>query len=207
MKNILLLLFCLFVSLSVQAQSNVVDFATAMTSAPVGRKINVMDVVYDNDAYSGLENQPVRWRKPWKSTRDRYAAMGRIIDSLDLIDYKKDTIYVYSQGDLPRSSVFEIFKVGNNRFYFYKDTAGEYGIKPYVNEYDNLTDPRTIMSDSLFFDTIFSWDIDRFIRMIKASGGYETADSYFYATRIILRDNRIIRKDVINFRQVMFWHL
>lgn len=207
MKHILLSILGLLSVASVFSQQSVTDFATAMTSAPVGRKIDVMDVIYDNDAYNGIEVKSVRWRKPLKTTRDRYAAMGQIIDSLGLIDYRIDTIYVYSQGDLVRNSVFEIFKVGNNRFHYYKDATGKYEIEPYVNEYDNSTDLRIIASDSLFFNTIFSWNIDEFIRMIKASGGYETSDSYFYATRIILRDNRVIKRDVINFRQVMFWHL
>lgn len=203
MKHILLSIFGLLSVVSAYSQRPVADFFSAMTSPPVGKKVYVMDVVYDNNAYSGLEEKSIRWRKPWESTRNGYAKMGQIVDSLNLIDYKADTIYVYSQGDLMRSSVSETFKVGDSHFSFYKDRTGGYSIKFYDGEYDSSTDPRMIASDSLFFDTIFVWDIEQFIRMIKASGGFEATDYYYYATRIILQDNRVIKKDIINFRQVM----
>jgi hypothetical protein len=201
-------MFGLLTIVSAYSQQTVTDFASAMTSAPVGKKSHVTDVVYDNDVYNGMEKRTVKWRRPDKSTRDRYAAMGRILDSLKLIDYKKDTIYIYSAGYLPdMGSVSEVFKSKNSRFFFHKDSAGKYSIRFYDGEYDDSADPRMIASDRLFFNTIFSWDIDKFIDLIKASGGYEASDWYYYATRIILQDNRVRKKDVIHFRQVMFWHL
>lgn len=204
----LLSIFGVLSVVSAYSQRPVADFFSAMTSAPVGKTIHVMDVVYDNDAYSGLEEKSIRWRSPCENTRNRYATIGCIIDSLGLIDYKRDTIYVYSVGYLPViGSVSETFKVGNNRFSFYQDIASGYSIKFYDGEYDCVSDPRMIASDSLFFDTILSWDIEKFIRMIKVSGGFETTDYYHYATRIILQDNRVVKKDIINFRQVLFWDL
>lgn len=78
--------------------------------------------------------------------------MGHIIDSLKLIDYKADTLYVLSQYYIPGGTVSELLKVGarNDPFYFVKDTSGEYVMKSSDIRNDGHTDPSVIESDSIF---------------------------------------------------------
>lgn len=68
-----------------------------MTFAPVGGKTLVTDVTYKDGAFSGVEKRLIKHSKTSESTRNDYVRMGHIIDSLNLIDYKADTLYVLSQ--------------------------------------------------------------------------------------------------------------
>ncbi|MCC8034659.1 MAG: hypothetical protein LIO77_01845 [Rikenellaceae bacterium] len=121
-----------------------------------------------------------------------------------------------TQYYIPTGSVSEFFKVSsqNKEFYFLqdasgfvKDEAGKYVMRYIDNLYDSHTGPRIIESDSLFYNTIYSWDVDKLIRMIKATGGPSGSENYMSATKIIIHDNQILRKDIINFQPAIFWRM
>lgn len=62
-------------------------------------------------------------------------------------------------------------------------------------------------SDFLLYKVIFAWDIDLLIRLIQSSGGY-TGDEYVMsATRIVIKDYQVFKKDIINFKPAIRWHL
>lgn len=71
---------------------------------------------------------------------------------------------------------------------------------------DGHTDPSVIESDSIFYNTIYSWDIDKLLQMIKVSGGLEGAEYFMSATRIIIQDNKVVKKDIVNFKPSLRWH-
>lgn len=209
MKYIFLSILGILIVANAYSQQLVTDFASAMTFAPVGKKISITDVIYvgGGGTYESVEQRSVRPRRASRSVRNEYVGMGHIIDSLGLINYRADTLYVLSTYRF-MTSVSEYFKVRsrNTLFFFAQDASGEYVMRDLENQYDSHTDPRVIASDSLFYNTIFSWDIDKLIRMIKVSGGYEGGEYFMSATRIILQNNRVIAKEIVNFKPTLFWH-
>lgn len=209
MKTFLLSFYCILLVCSSYAQRNANAFSSIMTFAPVGGKTLVTDVTYKDGAFSGVEKRLIKHSKTSKSTRNNYVRMGHIIDSLNLIDYKADTLYVLSQYYIPGGTVSEFFKVGsrNDPFYFVKDTSGKYVMKSSDIQNDGHADPSVIDSDSIFYNTIYSWDIDKLLLMIKVSGGLEGAEYSMSATRIIIQDNQVIKKDIVNFKPSLRWHL
>ena len=62
-------------------------------------------------------------------------------------------------------------------------------------------------SDFLLYETIFTWDIDLLIRLIQSSGGYMGSEYSISATRIIIEDNQIQKKDIVNFKPALRWYL
>ena len=62
-------------------------------------------------------------------------------------------------------------------------------------------------SDFVLYETIFSWNIDLLIRLIKSSGGPLGSEYFMSATRIILKDNQVLKKDIINFEPTLHWKL
>ena len=208
MKTFLLSFFCILLVGSSYAQRNANAFSSIMTSAPVEGKTLVTDVTYKDGAFNGVEKRLIKHKKSLRSTRNDYVLMGHIIDSLKLIDYKADTLYVLCQYYIPGGTVSELFKVGarNDPFYFVKDTSGEYVMKSSDIRNDGHTDPSVIESDSIFYNTIYSWDIDKLLQMIKVSGGLEGAEYFMSATRIIIQDNKVVKKDIVNFKPSLRWH-
>lgn len=206
MKTILLSLCCLLVSFNIQAQSNVVDFTSAMTSKPNGKKILVMDVIYDNGNFESIQEKVVRCKKSNQKFNNKWDKIGAVIDGLGLIDYKNDTIYILSTYYIPDTSTSYIFNTRRETFYLVKNSSGEYEIR-YMDDYYAELPFDIKESDSLLYSVIFSWDIEMLIQLIKSSGGLSGNEYSASATRIILKDNQVSKKDMINFKPAIRWHL
>lgn len=207
MKKIVFLSIGLLLCGGLYAQHKVNDFYSVITTVPEGKKTLVMDVIYNNDGtFNGVQERLVESRKPPRSVRNEYNFKGVLIDSLKLIDYKLDTIYILSEYYLPGGSVSEMFKTKKDTFYFAKNELGEYSIRNMEDYYSGL--PEDIKtSDSLLYKAIFNWDMDMLIQLIKSTGGMLGSEYFMSATRIILRDNQVVKKDIINFEPAIRWHL
>lgn len=164
-----------------------------------------MDVVYNNGEFNTVKKRFVKSKKTSKDIKSEYSLMGKIIDSLGLIDYKTDTIYILSTYYF-NSLVSEIFKTSKDTFNIIKNIQGEYSIQALEDYYINISEDEK-NSDFVLYETIFSWNIDLLIRLIKSSGGPLGSEYFMSATRIILKDNQVLKKDIINFEPTLHWKL
>ena len=205
MRN-LILLFCWMIFIeNAHTQTKIVDFSSAITSTPLEKKTLVMDVVYNNGEFNTVKKRFVKSKKTSKDIKSEYSLMGKIIDSLGLIDYKTDTIYILSTYYF-NSLVSEIFKTSKDTFNIIKNIQGEYSIQALEDYYINISEDEK-NSDFVLYETIFSWNIDLLIRLIKSFGGPLGSEYFMSATRIILKDNQVLKKDIINFEPTLHWKL
>ena len=205
MRN-LILLFCWMIFIeNAHTQTKIVDFSSAITSTPLEKKTLVMDVVYNNGEFNTVKKRFVKSKKTSKDIKSEYSLMGKIIDSLGLIDYKTDTIYILSTYYF-NSLVSEIFKTSKDTFNIIKNIQGEYSIQALEDYYINISEDEK-NSDFVLYETIFSWNIDLLIRLIKSSGEPLGSEYFMSATRIILKDNQVLKKDIINFEPTLHWKL
>ena len=205
MRN-LILLFCWMIFIeNAHTQTKIVDFSSAITSTPLEKKTLVMDVVYNSGEFNTVKKRFVKSKKTSKDIKSEYSLMGKIIDSLGLIDYKTDTIYILSTYYF-NSLVSEIFKTSKDTFNIIKNIQGEYSIQALEDYYINISEDEK-NSDFVLYETIFSWNIDLLIRLIKSSGGPLGSEYFMSATRIILKDNQVLKKDIINFEPTLHWKL
>lgn len=202
MKHIILFIGCMILFENVIAQSKIDDFYLAMTSAPVGREIIVMDVLYTNGEFSSIKNKVVKNMKPLKNIKSEYDLINQEIDSLKLINYKNDTLYVLSTHYIPAASTSMTIKTQEGIFDIVKNASGKYRIQPIGGNYSDLSN-----NDSLLYKVIFSWDIDMLIQLIKSSGGELGGEYFISAEQIIIKDNRIFSKKIINFEPALIWKL
>ena len=195
MRN-LILLFCWMIFIeNAHTQTKIVDFSSAITSTPLE----------NNGEFNTVKKRFVKSKKTSKDIKSEYSLMGKIIDSLGLIDYKTDTIYILSTYYF-NSLVSEIFKTSKDTFNIIKNIQGEYSIQALEDYYINISEDEK-NSDFVLYETIFSWNIDLLIRLIKSSGGPLGSEYFMSATRIILKDNQVLKKDIINFEPTLHWKL
>ena len=139
MRN-LILLFCWMIFIeNAHTQTKIVDFSSAITSTPLEKKTLVMDVVYNNGEFNTVKKRFVKSKKTSKDIKSEYSLMGKIIDSLGLIDYKTDTIYILSTYYF-NSLVSEIFKTSKDTFNIIKNIQGEYSIQALEDYYINISE-------------------------------------------------------------------
>ena len=212
MKQTILLILSMVFFGNLYAQSGIVDFSSAMISHPIEKKTFVMNVIYNEDGkFSDVEREWIKNRKPTKNAKNNYAAIGKIIDSLELVDYKSDTVYVLSTYDISRGNISSIYNTSKGTFFFIKNDQKN-PIIQHMNEeyydryYDKYSEDLKV-SDFLLYKTIFAGDIDKLIRLIKSSEG-NLGDNYFMsANQIILKDNQVLKKNTIYFDDMMHWKL
>lgn len=202
MKHILLVLFCLAPFLSACAQSKIVDFFSATTSAPIDKKTCITDIIYQDGKFNTIQERIVKSRKFKRYNKDE--KMVTVIDKSQLIDYKSDTLYVLNTCYLPSASVSTIIKTRKGAFDLVHNADGGYDLRSLKDSYTNISkDERD--SDFLLYETIFTWNIDLLIRLIQSSGGQMGSEYSISATRIILKNNQILKNDIINFEPALRW--
>lgn len=184
------------------AQLKVVDFLSATTSDPIDKRITITNVIYQNGKFNSIQNQQIKSsRAKPHSINDK---MRLLVDESQIIDYKLDTIYLLSTTYVPTSSVSMTIKTTKGTFVIAQNTKGDYTIYPLKDFYANLSEDERL-SDFLLYEAIFSWDIDELTQLIKSSGGLLGSEYSMTATRIILKDNQIFKKDIINFEPALRW--
>lgn len=60
----------------------------------MGKKVFVTDVKYNNSAFGSVDERMVKPKRPSQYARDKYIAMGHIIDSLGLQIIRR-TLYIF----------------------------------------------------------------------------------------------------------------
>lgn len=206
MKQFIFSVFCLTLFGSACAQSGVVDFTSAMMTAPIGKKVHVMNVVYKNGQFDGIQENLEKRKKPNKQAIEKLDLIGEAIDGSQLIDYRLDTVYVLSTHYLPASSESMTVKTRKGAFDFIHDPSGGFILRSVNDSYANMSaDERA--SESMLHQIIFSWDIGLLMQIIKSNGGPSGSEYYMSATRIILKDNVVAKKDIVNFAPVMHWNI
>ena len=204
MKPIFFALFCIVSFVGACAQSKVVDFLSATVSVPIDGKISVTDVIYRDSKFDTIQERIAKEDEfKGKNINEK---MGSIIDEMQLINYKSDTLYILSTYYLPDGSVSTIIKTNKGAFDLIYNADGECSLRSLECSYANIPKDEK-ESDFLLYKTIFMWDIDLLIRLIKSSGGYLGSEYWMSATRVILKDNQIAKKDIVNFKPTVRWHL
>lgn len=204
MKCVFLLLFCIVLFLGACAQLKVVDFHSAMVSVPVDNKTSVTDVIYREGKFDTIQEHTVKGRKFKHDNKND--VIGTIIDEAQLVNYKSDTLYVLSTHYIPNASVSTIIKTRMGAFDFIYNADGGYSLCPLENSYANIPEYEKI-SDFLLYEAIFTWNINLLINLIRSSGGPLGSEYFISATRIILKENQVLKKDIINFEPALRWHL
>lgn len=204
MKHILLVLFCIAPFLSAYAQSKIVDFFSATTSAPIDKKIFITDIIYQDGKFNTIQEKIVKSRKLKRDNKDE--EMATVIDKFQLIDYKSDTLYLLNTYYVPIASVSTIIKTRKGAFDLVHNADGGYDLRSLKDSYINMPKEERD-SDFLLYETIFTWNIDLLIRLIQSSGGQLGNEYSISATRIILKNNQILKKDIINFEPALRWKL
>lgn len=207
MKYFILLSICWLVFCgNVCAQSKAIDFYAVMTTIPVGKNTTVTEIVNNDSQIETTQKRLVYSKKYKRQIKPQLDLMGEAIDSLQLINYKSDTIYVLSTLYLPAGTSSMTIKTQKETFNVVQDRAGAYFIQYLYDSYANIPEDIRV-SDSLLYKAIFTWDVDLLIRLIKSSGEVLGSEYFMSATRIILNDNQVVKKDVLNFKPALRWHL
>lgn len=200
----LLLLFCIVFPLGACAQLKVVDFHSAMVSVPVDNKTSITDVIYREGKFDTIQEHTVKGRKFKYDNRND--VIGTIIDDAQLVNYKSDTLYVLSTHYIPDTSVTTIIKTRMGTFDFIYNADGGYSLCSLENSYANIPEYEKI-SDFLLYEAIFTWNINLLVKLIRSSGDPLGSEYFISATRIILKENQVLKKDIINFEPALRWHL
>ncbi|WP_276802905.1 hypothetical protein [Odoribacter laneus] len=204
MKHTFLSLFCLAFFVNACAQSNIIDFISATGSAPVDEKIYITDVIYRDGKFDAIKERIERDSKFKQDYKD--VKMGAVIDEAQLINYKSDTLYLLSNYYVPDASVSITIKTKKGVFDLIHNVDGDYSLRSLEDSYANIPEDEK-KSDFLLYETIFTWNIDLLISLIKSSGGLLGSENVISATRIILKNNQILEKDIIHFEPALRWHL
>lgn len=188
------------------AQSKAVDFYTVMTSIPKDKNVYILDIKNKDGKVEIKKNRFVNRAKFKRKVKHRYNLIGNIIDSLQLINYKLDTVYVLTTYYIPVYSESLTIKTRKDTFDIVKPQYGNYGIRLIADSYLDM--PKEVrVSDYLLYKAIFSWDVDLLVRLIKAAGEPSGCEYFMSAERIIIIDNRVIEKDIITFDPALYWQL
>lgn len=204
MKYIFCSLFYIVFFVEVYSQPKIVDFLSAMIAVPVDKKVSITDVIYRDGKFDTIEKQIVKGVKFKHSCRNN--EIGTIVDEAQLVNYKSDTLYIISTTYIPNTSTSTIIKTRKGAFDFIYSVDKECNIRPLENSYINTPEDEK-ESDFLLYEAIFTWDIDLLIRIIKSSGSLLGSEYVMSATRIIIKDNQVLEKDIINFEPALRWHL
>lgn len=182
-------------------QLKVVDYISTITSNPIERKISITDLTYRE----GKFNKQERHIKNFKvKLRNIHNDLGRVIDDAKLINYKSDTLYLLSTYYIPDGSTDITIKTNKGAFDIIYNKNTGYSLRPLEDSYIN-TPEEVRLSDFLLYEAIFTWDIDMLTQLIKLSGSPSSSAYSTTATRIILKDNQVIEKDIINFLPAVRW--
>lgn len=204
MKYILLALFCIASFVSACAQSKIANFLSATVSAPIDEKISVTDVIYRDGKFDTIQKRIVKKDKLKQNNKNE--EIGTVIDKAQLINYKSDTLYILSTYYLPDAYASTTIKTNKGAFDLIYNVDGGYSLHSLECSYTNIPKDEK-ESDFLLYETIFTWNIDLLIRLIKSSGGLSGSEYFMSATRIILKDNQVLKKDIITFEPALRWHL
>lgn len=204
MKCTFLTLFCIAFFVTACAQSKIVDFLSATVSAPIDEKISVTDVIYRDGKFDAIQKEIVKKNEFKQNNKNE--EIGTVIDEAQLINYKSDTLYILSTYYLPDASVSTTIKTRKGAFDLIYNSVGGYSLRSLECTYTNIPKEEK-ESDFLLYETIFTWNIDLLIRLIKSSGGLSGSEYFISATRIILKDNQVSKKDIITFKPALRWHL
>ena len=207
MKYFLLFTICIVSIRSAYTQSCVVDFSSVITANTVDRKVCILDITYQNGKFDTIKKRVVKSRKLNKRyIKNDNDTIGHLINAAQLIDYKSDTLYVLSTYYMPTTSVSMTIKTRKESFNIVHNEDGVYSIRSLAESYTHTSED-TKESDELLYRAIFNWDVDLLIRLIKASGSLLGSEYFMSATRIILKDNQVLKKDIINFEPALRWQL
>ena len=86
-----------------------------MTTDPVDKKVFVIDILYQDGQFDSIQERLVKSKRPTRSVKREYDLMGKVVDSMGLINYKADTMYVLSTYYFT-SCVSEIFNTSKGTF-------------------------------------------------------------------------------------------
>jgi len=173
----------------------------------VDRKVCILDITYQNGKFDTIKKRVVKSRKLNKRyIKNDNDTIGHLINAAQLIDYKSDTLYVLSTYYMPTTSVSMTIKTRKESFNIVHNEDGVYSIRSLAESYTHTSED-TKESDELLYRAIFNWDVDLLIRLIKASGSLLGSEYFMSATRIILKDNQVLKKDIINFEPALRWQL
>ena len=233
-----MLIFCLFLGGTAAAKRPVRDFCTMYfsdrTNWYMGVRADFKYVirtdygVYVRERWSRI---PRIYRRSTMNKRKAYAAVCRMMDSMELIDYRSDTVYVLSLYQFGFYPHFRMIRTKKDTVRVTQDTA----ISGKVFRTQTYYHPSFlkyripfVLSDSLLFATTLSWkDKDEIVRLnerntvISKTGEngqkppfetleerefQESSEYYSYdAERFILKDYRIVRYDNVTFDDVGWW--
>ena len=192
----------------ISVQPKIVDYVSLTKSASIDGKRSVIDVVYKGSEFDFIREQIIiDDKRDLSSAQDnRIEKVGVAIDKAQLIDYKSDTLYLLSTFYIPAGHIFTIIKTKKGVFDLNQKRSGDYNLSPIDNSYNRYNEEEK-KSELLLQEAIFTWDIDLLVRIIKATGKVEGSEYSMSATRIILRNNQIIKRESVNFGMGMLWRL
>lgn len=149
---------------------------------------------------------------PYWYMNQLYDLQNHIIDSLDIINWDSDTLYITTNYDFINGYIFLALKsekrsIASHIYPIIKSKhsppaykAEILDLEEYINRFD---DEENVQSDNTFFNTIFSWDMNTISEMLKYSDGIydDTIDVY----RIIICNRNYVSVENLRFRDCFRW--
>ena len=202
-KLITLTLGMLLIGTTAFPQQKVDSFEEAMTAKPIDNKINMVDIIYtDGGKLDSFQERSLRFKKPSHRSREFYKNIGKPIDEASLIDYKEDTLYMVntSYRDVVGGGAITI-KTKKGIYYVSKNIFnGTYELLSLEDRYamSTIIDIREFecfkKSNDLIYEAIFNWDLKLLKQLISIAGGGYLDGTVMFVTRIIIRDNQVLKK-------------
>ncbi len=212
MRHYILLFICIAFSQELSAQTKtVVSFYSAVTAIPVDKQLHITDIIYLEGQFDSLQKQSVRASKA--ESKKIWGNIGRrankVVDGAQIVDYESDTLYLlrgYNDSHYIDAPLEINLKTGKGAFnLFQTEPDGLYHLEQLEQTYvDAPAD--YIDSEMLLRNTLFSWDIDRLVKIIKVSGGVDNY-SWISVARVIIKNNQVAKKEIINFKPAVWWTL
>ena len=116
---------------------------------------------------------------------------GKAIDSLNIINYKNDTVYIYNEFDLSGMHNFVDIKTCKGAFRISSQENPELFFEPL--EMPVFTEQELCDTKTSIYPDIFEWD--GLERLIKDRSTEHTADVWCGLTRLILNEYKLIHVD------------
>ena len=116
---------------------------------------------------------------------------GKAIDSLNIINYKNDTVYIYSEYDIRGKHITEI-KTHKGAFRIRTQTNPELFFEPLEMPDIDKQELNDAIPESIYPD-IFEWD--GLEKLIKDSSTKHTADVWCTLTRLILNEYKLMHRN------------
>ena len=117
---------------------------------------------------------------------------GRAIDSLNIINYKNDTVYIYGEYGIDEEDYFDEIKTSKGAFRIYSHANQELSFEPL----EMLDITKQELHDTIpasIYPDIFEWG--GLERLIKDSSTKHTADVWCTLTRLILNEYKLTHID------------